>query len=174
MQQNTIIEIPQWGADSDWNEANASIVHLIRKHQANMADVFAKAAAMRKNIETLFPLLDEFCGETCVTCPSPCCLTATVWIDYRDLLFIHLNDLYIPPQQLIERQPDSCRYNSPEGCMLPRLSRPWVCTLYLCPPQMALLRAKNDPLKKAFDYTVTVIKADRKILEKKFIKACQC
>lgn len=173
MQRNTIIEIPQWGADSDWNEANESMAHLIHRHRANLSQVFSKAAAMRKNLETMFPLMDELCRETCVACPSPCCLTATVWIDYKDLLFIHLNGLFIPPQQLIERQPDSCRYNSPTGCTLPRLSRPWVCTLYMCPPQMAMLRSRDARIKKEFDHTVTLIKADRKIIDKLFIKMCR-
>jgi hypothetical protein len=31
------------------------------------------------------------------------------------------------------------RYWKPKGCVLPRMSRPWICTWYLCPTQKAIL-----------------------------------
>lgn len=173
MHRKRIIQIPQWGIDSDWKEANTSIRHLISRHRDQLGEAFKKAEEIKTGLMSMFPLLDEFCSVTCVTCPSPCCMTATVWLEHCDLIFIHLNDLFVPPCQLIEKQPDSCRFDSPKGCTLPRLSRPWVCTLYLCPPQMALLREKDEPTRKAFEDTVKKIKADRKILEKLFIKVCR-
>lgn len=169
MNSNHIIQIPQWGSEADWDEANDTIAHLIRIHQPELGQTIEVAKEIERQMETLFPLLDEFCGQTCVTCPSPCCVTATVWVDYCDLLFLHLCGLHIPEHQLIEKQPDSCRFNSATGCKLPRLSRPWVCTLYLCPPQMALLRQKAPQIKSQFETTVKFIKAKRRRLEEMFL-----
>ena len=172
MHRKRAIEIPQWGSDSDWDEANGAIKYLMDRHRDRLGEVFKKAEAIKANLESLFPLLDDLCKNTCVACPSTCCLTATVWLDYCDLIFLHANGLHVPPNQLIEKQPDSCRFNSSHGCTLPRLSRPWVCTLYLCPPQMALLREKGNDIRDAFHRKTKIIKADRKILEKLFINIC--
>jgi hypothetical protein len=169
MNSDHIIQIPQWGSEADWDEANTSIAHLVRIHRSELGEAIRVAEGIRDGLETLFPLMDEFCGKTCVVCPSPCCVTATVWIDYWDLLFLHLCGLDIPSHQLIEKQPESCRYGSAGGCLLPRLSRPWVCTLYMCPPQMALLREKAPDIRKPFDEVVKTIKADRKRLEELFL-----
>lgn len=169
MHSEKFIEIPQWGSDAEWKEANASIGHLARIHNKKLGGALRKVREMQAKLTTLYPLLDEFCKDTCVQCSSPCCVTATVWLDFCDLIFIHLSGQTIPPRQLIEKQPDSCRYNSPSGCLLPRLSRPWVCTLYLCPPQMALLRLKDDYIRRTFEETVKSLKADRKMLENMFI-----
>lgn len=169
MHADRIIEIPQWGSDKSWDEANASIAHVIRIHSQQMRAVRDNALAMAKKLTTLFPLLDEFCMESCVYCSSPCCVTATVWLDFCDLIFIHLTGQPVPPHQLIEKQPDSCRFSSDTGCILPRLSRPWVCTHYLCPPQKALLRQKDEPIRAFVDQTIVALKTDRAMLERLFL-----
>ncbi|GAB6093993.1 hypothetical protein JCM14469_02450 [Desulfatiferula olefinivorans] len=166
-----IIEIPQWGSDAAWAEANGSIEHLIRMHGERLGDARETAARIRSRLVGLFPLLDEFCRGTCVDCSSPCCVTATVWLDFRDLLFIHLSGQTVPPHQLIEKQPDSCRYSSDTGCTLPRLSRPWVCTHYLCPLQKALLRKKSPSERAAFENAMEAIRDDRVLLENQFLSA---
>lgn len=170
---NKIIEIPQWGSISDWNEANRAIEHLVRIHNKNLKHAFGKALDIKAKLSSLFPILDEFCQETCVHCSSTCCITATVWLDFCDLIYIHLSGAPIPPHQLIEKQPDSCKYNSLSGCTLPRLSRPWVCTMYLCPPQMALHRKKDELIRSTFNDTILSLKNDRKLLEKMFINVCR-
>jgi hypothetical protein len=104
-----------------------------------------------------------------VDCSSPCCVTATVWFDFCDVLFMNLLGLPIPEHQLIERQIDSCRYHSHTGCVLPRLTRPWVCTLYFCPPQMAILRNTYGDQKPLIDETIASIKKNRKMLEELFL-----
>jgi hypothetical protein len=166
-----IIEIPQWGSDANWSEANGSIDHLIRIHGAVLDGARETARRIQSRLISLFPLLDEFCLGTCVDCSSPCCVTATVWLDFRDLLFIHLSGQSVPPHQLIEKQPDSCRYSSETGCTLPRLSRPWVCTHYLCPLQKALLREKPSSMRTAFENAMASVRDDRVLLENQFLAA---
>ena len=170
MQGDMVTDIPPWGAVSIWKEANMAIDHLVSLHREALAPAAALASGIRDKLLSLYALQDELVMETCVSCSSPCCVTATVWLDFCDLLFIHLTDQNAPDFQLIEKQHESCRYHSEAGCVLPRLSRPWVCTLYFCPPQMALIRKKEDRVRKHVEETIKSIKEDRKILEEMFIR----
>lgn len=170
MKWDKVIEIPPWGIASIWDEVNSTINYLINLHKDSLGDVFQIAYGIRANLLSLFPLQDELLKATCTNCQSPCCGTATVWLDFCDLLFIHLTEQIVPDYQLIEKQSDSCRYLSAGGCIIPRLSRPWVCTLYLCPPQMALLRTKGDTMRNNNDKIIQSIKLNRKNLERMFIE----
>jgi len=170
MKWDEVIEIPPWGRVSIWNEVNSSINYLIDLHKDSLGEVFKIAYGIKDNLLSLFPLQDELLKTTCVNCQSPCCGTATVWLDFCDLIFIHLTEQIVPDYQLIEKQSDSCRYLTAGGCIIPRLSRPWVCTLYLCPPQMALLRGKGGTVRKDNDEIIKSIKLYRKNLEKLFIE----
>lgn len=170
MKWDDVVELPPWGTASTWNEANRSIRHLINLHHDSLCDAAEIALGIRDKLTALFPMQDELVKATCVTCHSPCCVTATVWLDFCDLILLHLTDQVVPEYQLIERQTDSCRYHSDAGCLIPRLSRPWVCTLYLCPPQMALLRSNVDGVRENIDDTIKSIKLYRKKLEEIFIE----
>ncbi|MBW2247710.1 MAG: hypothetical protein JRF62_11105, partial [Deltaproteobacteria bacterium] len=56
------------------------------------------------------------------------------------------------------------------GCMLPRITRPWVCTWYLCPTQKANLRQKPKSVQYLFSRAVQAIKTGRKEMESEFIR----
>lgn len=169
MKWEDVIEIPPWGEVSIWDEVNGSIKNLIRIHKHSLGMVYSVAYEIKEDLLSLFPLQDEILKETCINCDSPCCGTATVWLDFCDLVFIHLTEQVVPEYQLIEKQSDICRYFSDNGCIIPRLSRPWVCTLYLCPPQMALLRGMGGAVKRKNDMIIQSIKLKRKKLEQLFI-----
>lgn len=164
-----IIQIPEWGPKSDWVEANHAIDHLVSIHKTELSRAATTAREMQVHLESIFPLQDDLCSLTCRHCPSPCCLNATVWIDFRDLVFLHLSGQVIPRLQLIERQTDICRYSTPGGCSLPRLSRPFICTLYLCPPQMSNLRRMNKDIGENYHMRINKIKSIRKRLENQFM-----
>jgi len=169
MKWDDVVEIPPWGIASIWTEVNNSIRYLIGLHKKSLGEAFQVAYGIRDKLITLFPIQDDLLNATCVKCQSPCCGTATVWLDYCDLIFIHLTGQLIPDHQLIEKQTDVCRYHSDKGCLIPRLSRPWVCTLYLCPPQMELLRGRGDVFRNKIDKIIQEIKLGRKNLEQEFI-----
>ena len=123
---------------------------------------------------SLFPLLDELCKATCTYCPDPCCFSAYAWFDFRDLLFAHLNGLAISPAQLMTDRKMICRYLGVRGCTLERISRPWICTWYLCPAQLGALRADAAYGKKAFFLeTAREIRGERKEMETVFIEALE-
>jgi hypothetical protein len=164
-----ISEIPQWGTKFEWFEANQSIDYHVKCHKIDFTRTIELALQMQKQFESIFPVQDELCSLTCRHCPSPCCIVATVWIDFRDLLFLHFSGQAIPRLQLIKKQSDVCRYSSPRGCLLPRLSRPFICTLYLCPPQMTNLRRMSSEIRDNYYSGIKIIKKNRRELENFFV-----
>jgi hypothetical protein len=116
-------------------------------------------------------MLEDLCLATCTHCTDPCCLKAYAWFDLKDLLFFHLNKLAIPPAQLMTDRKMTCRYLGVRGCTLERISRPWICTWYLCPTQVRVLRGDADRGKEVlFQRTATKIRVLRKEMERVFIE----
>lgn len=167
---NFNLTAPPWGEPAEWREANETVDYLIRIHREELDHVIILAREVRHRSESVFPLMDELCSVACTWCPDPCCLRATVWFDFRDILFFRLNDLEIPPAQLIRHTNDTCRYAGIRGCTLPRIHRPWICTCYLCPPQMTNLRRKDRSDQNAFNQAVQAIKTGRKEMEDEFVR----
>ena len=161
---------PPWGMDQVWQEANFSIAELVQRYSTNLGSTVKLANAIRGCLDSIFGMLDDLCLETCPRCPDPCCLKASPWFDFRDLIFLHLNSRSIPPGQPIKVMASICRYSSANGCRLDRISRPWICTWYLCPVQVANLNARRSLQKKALLTAINEIKAARKEMEKEFIK----
>ena len=161
---------PPWGTKPAWQEANRSIDHLNQRYSGKLSSVAALAVSVRVGLESIFSLLDDLCLETCPRCPDPCCLSASPWFDFCDLLFLHLNSLAIPFSQTIETPKTVCRYYSPLGCTLARISRPWICTWYLCSVQTANLNNRRSHQRKYLTSALNEIKAFRKDMEEAFIR----
>jgi hypothetical protein len=161
---------PPWGSASGWREANFSIdLHIKRcYHRLGRALQIAREAC--RHLESIFPALDEICNRTCPRCPDACCLSASPWYDWRDLIFLHLNQLSIPLTQTITGFSETCCYISHKGCTLPRITRPWICTWYLCPAQTANLNARSTGQRQNLDRLLGEIKVLRKNLEDEVIR----
>jgi hypothetical protein len=99
-----------------------------------------------------------------------CCRRAWVWVDFRDLLFLHLAGIPVPDHQLLSREGNSCRYGGSSGCRLDRIQRPFVCTWYLCPAQTRILR-KQPAEMKLITASLQQIKRLRHKMEMSFIRA---
>jgi len=155
---------------TDWQEANRSLNYLIRLHRHKLSRTVSLAREVQVRLESIFSLLDDLCTVTCPWCPDPCCLLARVWVDFKDLLFLHLVGQQIPPSQLLTDLNSVCRYVGPRGCLLPRLARPWTCTWYLCSSQMTRLLQKSIPVQGKFNQAVQAIKTGRKEMEDEFIR----
>lgn len=162
---------PPWGAPDQWREANAALNYLLAIHGGKLNSAVETARAMGDGLKLLFPLLDALCDETCPHCPDPCCLSARIWVDFKDLLFLHLAGQPVPQVQLIADTRSRCTCVSHRGCTLPRLSRPWVCTWYLCPVQTARLRRRPASDQALFRNTVESIKSLRNLMELAFMEA---
>lgn len=137
---------PPWADPDAWKRVNGSL-------SAVRADLYPALSEARVPAGRLADLMgratDPFhclCQATCIHCVDPCCLKAKVWFDLWDLVFLHLTDRDLPPGQPIRHlRGETCRYLGPGGCRLHRLSRPWICTWYLCPTQTARLRGDAGP-----------------------------
>ena len=155
---------------TEWNDANRKVSRMIRYYRKDLNPVFSLAREVQDSLESIFPILDDLCRVTCPWCPNPCCLAAKVWIDFKDLLFLHLRRLYIPSAPLLRNFNDVCRYAGPRGCILPRISRPWICTWYLCPTQKANFFKKPYAVQNHFHQVIQGIKTGRREMEAEFIK----
>ncbi len=146
------------------------MAHTIRLHRRNLHDAVNMARNIFADLQSTFPLMDELCARTCPKCPEPCCQVAKLWFDFRDLIFLHLNEIHIPDSQPLAHYDDTCRYLGPRGCVLPRQSRPWICTYYLCAVQTARLRKKSRVQLRELDRLLEKIKRNRKKLEDEYIR----
>ena len=161
---------PPWQTKPAWQEANRSIDGLIQQYADKLSPAVTLAALVRARLESIFNILDGLCIESCPRCPDPCCLHASPWFDYRDLLFLHLNAVATPVSQPIDVLNATCRYFSLRGCTLERISRPWICTWYLCPVQTGNLNSRRSHQRKDLASALNEIKAFRKALEETFIR----
>ncbi len=161
---------PLWALPSVWQEANQTLDHLMQIYGTGLETAKSLARSVRKNLALIFPILDQMNALTCPWCPDPCCITAKVWFDFKDLVFLHLSGIDIPTAQLIRNLKDSCRYLGLNGCTLNRTSRPWVCTWYLCPTQTAILRKNAYQAGNQISTAFKKIKDNRRTMEEKFIQ----
>lgn len=159
-----------WSTPTLWQEANASLAAALSRHAAALAEPVEQARRVQGALESLFPMMDDLCRDTCPACTDNCCGRAWVWADFRDLLFLHLAGITPPDAQLIGAAGRHCRFAGPEGCRLERIRRPFVCTWYICPAQTVLLD-QQLPEKRILLRILEQIKNDRKRMEAAYIQA---
>jgi hypothetical protein len=159
-----------WASPLLWQAANQAVAYHLQRYRADLKSLEIVAQEIKSCLNFVFPILDALCAQSCPWCPEPCCLRASVWFDFKDLLFLHCHKLSISPAQPKANLKTPCRYLGPKGCILPRGARPWICNWYLCPTQTANLRnghpGKRDLLNRAFGQ----IKSDRNLLENEYIR----
>jgi hypothetical protein len=170
MQTNFNLDIPPWNSIASWQEANQSLHFLIKRNLTELDRAITLAYKVEIRLTSIFSILDDLCIVTCPWCPDPCCLTAKVWIDFKDLLFLHLGGHQVPPAQLLSDLKKVCRFWSLKGCVLPRMSRPWVCTWYLCPTQKANLCQKACHTQDEFNRLIQAVKVCRTEMEAEFVR----
>ena len=164
---NTVIP---WATPQAWLGANQSLKFHQRIYHHEFEPVTSLAQKLKRRLESIFSDLDKLCIDSCPWCPEPCCLNASVWFDFKDLLFLHFNQQPIPPAQPKANPNTPCRYLGPRGCRLTRLARPWICTWYLCPTQTAKLRNGHQEKRKLINRAMAQIKSERNVLENEFIR----
>jgi hypothetical protein len=161
--------LPPWGTEASWQEANRTMIDLVLRFRSFLRDAELQGHRIAADLETLFPILDALCFETCPDCQAPCCTRARPWIDFTDLVFLYLTGQAVPVTQLIPGPDRSCRFLGCIGCTLPRMSRPWICTWYLCPVQERRLGNRPSDIRSGLRSLVRTIKTGRRRLEETFI-----
>ncbi len=159
-----------WGSPEFWREANTSLDHAMGIHGPALGRARFHSREIRILLESTVDLTHQLCAVTCPHCPEPCCGHAKVWLDFKDLLFLHLEGLSPPPTQLRTSMEGPCLYLGSRGCTLDRLCRPFVCFWYFCPPQTLRLSGMGGQEKEILDKAVTAIKIHRQAMEEAFIQ----
>ena len=164
------IQLIPWNTRALWREANDSVAYLIRKYQDELADAVACAREIQHHLAGTFLQMDELGGVTCARCRETCCSVAKLWYDIKDLIFLHLLDVSPAQSQPLSTYRDTCRYLGSEGCILPRMNRPWICIHYICHTQMAYLRRHNRTALAEMENALACIKQLRNEMEDAFIR----
>ncbi len=159
-----------WAPPDEWLAVNRAVRFNLDRYPEDFKPVEHLAQKVKHHLESIFPLVHGLCADSCPWCPEPCCLKASVWFDFKDLLFLHFNEQPIPPAQPKADPGMPCRYLSPKGCRLPRITRPWICTWYICPTQTAKLRNGQHTKRKFLNMAMAQIKSERNLLENEYIR----
>lgn len=161
-----------WKTRAHWRAVWLIVGRLLDQMDEPSRDGLEQAAGeVKAACETLFPILDQLGEATCPFCERPCCQVADPRFDLRDILLIHLAAPAVPMGQPRGEGHAACRYLGPEGCILPRLARPWICAWYLCPGQKRRLLSRCPGERERLEAAVKEVKLKRRVLEDRFIEA---
>jgi hypothetical protein len=160
---------PPWRNEQLWQAADNTLQYLIYHYQYQLDQIIETADSIKILVASIDSPLDWLCKNTCAQCFAPCCLVADVSYDFRDLVFIHLTDQTKPPGQPRRKAHDVCRYLGPEGCLIPRFERPWICTWYICAVQKKYLADHDEILRTQLLSVIAQAGMLRKQMEDSFI-----
>jgi hypothetical protein len=134
---------PGHAVDPQWEKTNCALAQVLTRHHRDLKAAIAIAREIGRGIDELAEQMAILCLRTCRFCPEPCCITNTVWFDFRDLLLCHLLRQHIPVRQAVSDLNAACPFLSHHGCRLLPRSRPWMCLQYLCPAQLNILNRQG-------------------------------
>ncbi len=159
-----------WGDPASWREAQTGLSCILRRHRDRCGELFNLAASIADLIRSMDVAMGNLCARTCPSCSDPCCVRADVRYDLRDLIFLHCSGAGLPLGQTVSASGGgACAMLDADGCALPRVMRPFMCTWYLCPPQMDIVRAEADPEISVLTDRLEELKRRRKMLESGFL-----
>lgn len=160
-----------WPTATLWNEARETLQFSLSQAPDRMAVARQIADRLAHQLDLLADRFDQLAATTCDNCPDPCCAHAKVWLNFQDLLFIHLHNEILPPHQLRRNFDEPCRFLGLRGCTLPRLSRPWICTWYICPIQRQAMERDVPGGMAQTVATLARVKSLREEMEGHFLTA---
>ena len=156
---------PPAGNARTWGESNCALARLLAGHRRILKAAIETAEAIGRSIDEVIPLMVALCRRTCRFCPEPCCITNTVWFDFRDLLFLHLTGVSIPVCQAVSEPGEACPFLGHHGCRQPAHLRPWMCIQYLCPAQRAILERQGQAVLGGLLDKIETINRQRTMME---------
>jgi hypothetical protein len=159
-----------WRNPESWAAAHQTILRLMDLYGERMAPAREIALRILSGLSRLGPVFDALCNVTCASCSDPCCRTADVRYDLRDLLFLHLTGQRIPDGQPRPKPGETCRYLRKDGCALERYARPWICTWNVCPAMKRRMRFGGKSEDACLQATIKDIGEWRKQMEDAFIR----
>ena len=166
------LEIPPWKSPEVWSQFCRAMEHTVGHQSAGLEEARILSWQIRDKFEEVNAAIDSVGKETCLFCKDICCKKATVWYDFKDMLYLYLHSGQFPEAQITKEGDLSCCNLTSTGCLLPRRIRPFICTWYICPSQTAMLSEKmvEEPKARILS-SIQEIQRLRKRLEDTFIKA---
>ncbi|SMC71618.1 hypothetical protein SAMN02746065_10854 [Desulfocicer vacuolatum DSM 3385] len=163
-----------WHNEKEWQEITLFFDTVKRVHATALDPVVQHARQISELFESLSRPMDDLCTVTCINCEDICCQKATIWYDFKDLLYLYFAFGRLPAGQIAKHKDPTghlqCHKLLPTGCLLSRLERPFVCTWYLCPAQKQIFMSGNGVNGKHFMEKLNQIKRLRNEMESKFCR----
>jgi len=190
-------QIP-WANPDEWNQVLLSIKTVEKNHPKDCEVLKKLALDIHQRYNVLNDVIEKICLKTCINCTDVCCVRASLWFDFKDLLYVYFGQQDFPEYQIYKALPindqaindqtennkaknqqgnqkSGCCHLSKQGCKLPRTSRPFICTWYFCSAQKDYLlnNKENMPgnIKAQIDESMLEIKSFRNKLEDLFIES---
>lgn len=134
--------------DHRWNQ----LLYELKTTLLGSNWLYAKrlASAIAEKIRWLDPIMNRYCFLTCHECEDRCCHATEIYFNRADMLYLTLLDSEIPQGQTRCIQSAPCRYLTPDGCMLSRTVRPYVCVWFICEAQMDIFQAESAAFQRRF------------------------
>lgn len=175
----TNVELP-WQTLVEWKQIQLSFKAVSDRHTSKSGSdekifqIKQLAGKIRKEYHFLSAPINQICDITCKQCHDICCLKATIWYDFKDLLYLYFGQERFPESQIYKiktGEQAGCCNLAATGCFRTRFERPFVCTWYFCAEQKALLSHENPLLKARVDASLARIKDFRNQMEELFIRS---
>jgi hypothetical protein len=108
------------------------------------------AEIIKENLKWLDPLFQGYVNTSYNRCQDPCCQATSIFFDRTDLLYLHSLAVSIPHTQTRIKTGDPCHYLAEQGCILPRIHRPYVCTWFMCDLHYECFEAEQPKTQREF------------------------
>lgn len=161
-----------WSTPQIWQQMKLSLGMTVAAQGERLDVARAVSRQIGEKFGELDVHLDSLGGATCCHCEDICCHRATLWYDFRDLVFIYLFTSEFPEQQITRGTDLKCSYLASTGCSMVRFKRPFICSWYICPRQTHVMK-KNGRINEEGQKISSLlgqIKQDRFLLENVFLK----
>lgn len=159
-----------WSTPPLWQAATQTMAFTIRQYRGALLPVIDLSRRIYERIHTVDSYMTHLCNQTCPRCQDICCGHAHAYFDFKDLLYLHLSQGRLPAHQTLEKSRQTCRYLNPNGCILPRTERPFICTWYICPDQRACLEQVAPSAMLFLLNSLKALKTGRNQLEAAYIR----
>ena len=169
MQEPAAYDLP-WSTAVLWRTANETIATTLDRHHGALKPVIDLAYRIRERLEALEEPISRLCNQTCSRCRAICCCHAHAYFDFKDLIFLHMGDVGLPAGQTLGRTHQTCRYLAADGCRLPRIQRPFICTWYLCADQKSRILKTAVSAQQFLFNSLKAIKSGRTHMETLYVQ----
>ena len=158
-----------WGNPHEWQDVLAFFRTVDRVHAKDLAAIRDTGSAILDLYRDLSQPMEALCLAACPGCLDICCERATIWYDFKDLIYLYFTLGNLPASQIDKTRAghgrSACRHLTRTGCSLPRSQRPFVCTWYICSPQKQIIYSSAGQRRQTIFRKLEAIKGLRNRME---------